>query len=332
MIHITLRHWPYIEWRQESVTSKTLGWIALVVCIIAAGTYTSFGKVLSGTLSPLTLFFLSESLTGFFVIFSFGLMPVVRSIGRLRQRHLFWMLVVGLLSSTAAPLLQFGGLRLSTAVNASFFGSMEPFFMLVLAILVLNETMRREHFLSAIIMMLGMMTIVLRGFTEGYSLQSGDMLLVASSFAFAGGSIVFRKFLHAVEPHIVLFVRSSVAVVCFFLISPFTNHPLITELQHLPLSILPVLLGFTLISRFLNIFSFYQALDRLPVSVVSLLLNLSVITAIILAHVLLGEPLYAFHFIGGGLILAGSALLELRGLYPSKEHLEQHHRTRGPRA
>lgn len=328
MTHLALPRWPLVSWNGARTSSRTIGWIALIVCILAAGTYTSFGKVLSGTLSPLTLFFLSESLTGLFVIFSFGLMPVVRSIAALPRKSFVWMLAVGLLSSTAAPLLQFGGLRLSTAVNASFFGSMEPFFMMLLAIVVLNESVRREHFLSALVMLLGMVTIALRGFTEGFSIQNGDMLLVASSLSFAGGSIVFRKYLHHVEPHLVLFARSSVAVLIFFLISPFTRHPLITELYALPLSIIPVLLGFTVISRFLNIFSFYQALDRLPVSVVSLLLNLSVITAIVFAHVFLGEPLFAFHIAGGALILAGSILLELRGLHPTPRHLERHLRQR----
>lgn len=332
MIHITLRQWPYLEWRQEKTSSHTIGWLALAICIVAAGTYTTFAKILTGTLSPLTLFFLSEMLTGFFVLFSFGLMPVVRYLATLKRRHVLCMIAVGLLSSTAAPLMLFTGIRLSSAVNASFFGSMEPFFMLILAIFVLNESVRREHFISAMLMMLGMLTIALRGFTQGFSPQTGDILLVLSSLSFAGGSILFRKFLHHVEPHAVLFARSSVGVTCFFLISPFMQHPLITELRLLPLSILPVLIGYALISRFLNIFSFYQALDRLPVSAVSLLLNLSVLVAILMAHFVLGETVYMFHIAGGGLILLGSILLELRGLFPSKEHMEQHHRTRGPRA
>src|SRR5438105_1407697 len=110
MIHITLRSWPYVEWRQEHVSTSTIGWIALFVCILAGSTYYAFAKILTDALSPLSLFFVSELLTGFFVVLSYGFMPVMRSLLHVRKAEIIPLLCVGLASGTIAPLLLFPGL------------------------------------------------------------------------------------------------------------------------------------------------------------------------------------------------------------------------------
>lgn len=332
MIHITLRQWPYVEWRQEAVTSKTVGWIALGICILSASTYNAFAKILTGALAPLTLLFLSEILMLFFVILSCGFMPLLRLTMRLPRRSLLPLVCIGLTNGTIAPLLLFPGLRMSTAVNASLFGNMEMVFLIVLAVIVLREKFRREHVLCVCTMLAGVLIIALRGFTEGLQFYPGDALLVLASLSFAIGSIIFRKFLHGTDPHVILFIRASVALCCFFVLSAFIGHPLIGEIRAFPLAMLPILLGFGFISRFLNIFSFYKALDHLRVTVVSLLSNLTVITSILFASWLLREEIFWYHLMGGALLILGTILLEVAGTHPSPKHLEMHHRSRGPRA
>ena len=331
MQHIALRLWALPFGRRSAHSTRIVGWTALCVCVFAAGTYNTFAKILTGSLSPLTLFFLSELLTGFFVLLSFGVMPVLSGFTKLSKKNLLWMAAVGLTSGTLAPLLLFTGLRMSTAVNASLFGGMEPVFMLLLAVIVLGEAFGKRHLLSGAAITLGMLVITLHGFSASIELNAGDALLVGSSFVFAVGSILFRKKLHRVEPHLVLFARTSVAVTCFFLMSPFIHHPLIEELQSFPVRILPVLLGFAFISRFLNVFTFYQALDRLAVTTVSLVTNLTLIVSIALARWVLLEPVTWYHIAGGGLIVLGTLWLEISGLYPTSEHLEKHLRQRAHR-
>lgn len=328
MTHIALRHWTGIPVLQGRTSSRTIGWIALAVCILSASTYNAFAKILTGALSPLSLFFLSELLTGLFVIFSYGLMPVVRSIAKLPRRAILALLAIGLTNGTIAPLLLFPGLRMSSAVNASLFGNMEMVFLIVLAVAVLHEPFRREHALSICTMIAGVLIIALRGFTEGLHFQAGDALLILSSLSFATGSAIFRKFLHRTEPQLILFMRAAVAISCFFLISPFLRHPLIEEIQAFPLTLLPVLLGFAFISRFLNIFTFYESLDRLPVTIVSLFYNLTVITSILFAWWMLREPIMGYHVVGGLFIILGTILLEVAGVHPSPQHLARHLRQR----
>ncbi|MSR86672.1 DMT family transporter [Candidatus Peribacteria bacterium] len=332
MIHIPLQQWPYVEWRGKSVSSRSIGGIALVVCILAASTYNTFAKILTESLSPLSLFFISELLTGLFVIFSYGLMPIIRKVIQLPRKSYLPLLCIGLTNGTIAPLLLFPGLKMSTAVNASLFGNMETVFLIILAVIVLHEHFHREHMLSITTMFAGVLVIALRGFTEGLHLYPGDILLILSSLSFATGSVIFRKYLRHTEPHLILFIRGAVAVSCFFLISPFLSYTLIEEIRAFPMSMIPVLLGFGLISRFLNIFSFYEALDRLPVTIVSLFTNMTVISSIIFAAWILHEPILGYHVVGGAFLILGALILELAGMHPSTKHLEVQHRTRGPRA
>lgn len=329
MFHATLlRRWPFVAERRAGISSLSIGWIALAVCILAASTHNTFAKILTGAISPLTLFFVSELLTGFFVSLSYGFMPIVRSVLLIKKKYVLPLICIGLTNGTVAPLLLFPGLSKSTAVNASLFSNTEMVFLIILAVVVLREPFRRDHALSVCTMIAGVLIIALRGFTEGVNFRIGDILLVLSSLSFAIGSTIFRKYLHHIEPQIVLFVRSLVAITCFFLISPFTRHPLIEEIRAFPISMLPILFGFGFISRFLNIFSFYEALDRLPVTAVSLFSNLTVITSILFAWWMLGEPIAWYHVAGGALIVLGALVLEMSGTHPTPRQLEQHLRQR----
>ncbi len=198
----------------------------------------------------------------------------------------------------------------------------------LLAIVVLRETFTRVHALSICAMVGGIITIALRGFTSGFVLQPGDALIILSGMTYAVGSITYRRFLHHCDHSILLRVRSLVAVSCFLILLPFYETSLLAEVRALPLAIIPVLLGFGFLSKFLNVFGFYEALERLEVTTVSLTMNLSVIVSVVFAHWFLGEGIYAYHYVGGALLLLGTFMLEFAGTHQTEEQLEGHLRQR----
>ncbi len=320
--------WPTVAWRRSTASDQTIGWIALAVSVLAAGTGSAFAKVLGAHFSALTLLFVSETLMWLFVVFSFGFMPTIRKLLQSPRAWVLPLLIVALLNSVLAPMLLFTGLQKSTAVNASLFANSEMVFLMLMAVVMLREKFTRTHALSILTMTAGLLTIALRGFTDGISLQPGDVLIILSGLVFACGSITYRKFLHHCNPHVMLFVRASVAMMCFFILSPFVDHNLAEEISVLPLTIIPVLLGFGFLSRFLNVFSFYEALERLPVTTVSLMCNFTAIFSVIFSHWFLGEAIEGFHYLGGALIILGGVMLEFVGSHPSDAHLEAHLRQR----
>lgn len=311
-------------WHRQSDSALTIGWIFLAISVTSASTFNGFAKVLGGYLSPLSLLFVSEILTGFFVLFSFGLVPTIKKISRLPRKTLLLLLAIGTLSGVCGPFLWFWGLSMTSAVNATLFGKGEMLFLISLAVLFLGERWTSTHLAAVLTILVGFLTVVLRGFQDGIDLKPGDLIVLLASFSYASGSILFRLKLGHLEPQIPLLARSLVAIATFFLISPFLDHPFGSEIRAFPLIMIPALLGFSFVSRFMNSFSFYQAIERLPVATISIVGSLDVLGGAIFAHVYVGEPIFWYHFLGGGMILFGTMLLHVVGIHEDEKHLELH--------
>lgn len=320
---------PLFGFRQErSLYTHVVTAIVVVTFIVAGSTYNPFAKLLSSALSPLSLLFLSETLTMIFTIGSFGLFPIIDDLKKINRRKMLALIIVGITSGTLAPLLWFSGLSSSSAVNASLFGNTEMVFLILGAIIFLKERWTPSHIIAAVTITMGVLTITLKGFSEGISIQTGDLLIIIAGLTFSIGSMLYRLFLHTEGIHLTLFVRSAIAIVTFFIISPFLPAPLGEELKQFPLLLIPALFGFAFIARFLNVYTFYIALERIPVSVVSLLGTFHMIGGALFAYVLLGESLQWYHYQGGGLIILGTFLVEAKGVFSSLEYLEAHLRQR----
>ncbi len=312
------------------MSSSAIGWLALATSTLAAATYSPFAKSLSPLLSPLSLIFVSECLVLAFVFLSFGALPVLKTCLRLRRTDIMWLLCIGSLNGIVGPMLWFTGLSLTSVVNASFFGKTELMFMLPLAAWFLGERITRTHIMALCTIFAGLILISLQGFSQSLSIQLGDAIIVLSTLTFACGTCLYRKHLRHIEPHIALASRSVIAVSAFFFISPFIQHPFIAEVLSLPGTLLPILLAFGFVSRFVNSVAYYEALDRLPVSTISLVCSLDVILTTTVAYAMLGEQVYWYHFVGGAFVIMGTLLLEFIGTHPNDAELERHLKHRMP--
>ncbi len=312
------------------MSDSAVGWIALTISTIAGSTFNAYAKVLTTVLSSLSLLFLSEVLTAFFILFSFGILPVIRHFLRLHKSDYFPLILVGFLNGVVGPILLFIGLYYTTAVNAGFYSNMQMVFIVLLAALILKEKITSAHYSAIFTILAGTVIISLRGFTEGLDLQFGDILIIISALAYGLASVYYRKYLSHVEPHLALFSRSAVAMLTFFIVSPFISHPFITEVRSFPFALIPALIGFGFIGRFLNSVTYYQAMEKLNLTTVSLVGSLGIIGSTIFAYFYLGEPIEWFHYVGGAFIILGTILLEIVGTHPSDDHLELHMKQRIP--
>lgn len=313
--------------RRPSLTEAGIGWLALSTSILAGSTFNVFAKILSVELSPVSLVFISELLVLTFVVLSFGMVPIVRTFASLTRAQLLSLFAMGMLSGVIGPGLWFTGLSMTSAVNASFFGKAEMLFVFLLAGIFLHETITRAHFLAAGSILAGLVIIALRGFSESVTPQAGDMLIILSTVSFALGNCVYSKWLHHVPSHVALCARSTTAVAAFFLASPFVPHSLAAEASTFPLALIPALLGFGFISRFINSVAFYESIERLPMSSISLVGSVDVILSSVVAYAVLGEPVGWYHFLGGGFVILGTLLLELLH-EPRSEHAAEQRQQR----
>ncbi len=311
------------------MTDAGIGWLALSTSILAGATYNSFAKSLSPALSPLSLVFVSELLVLLFVLTTFGAVPMIRECRNLRGKDAAWLFIIGTINGLIGPGLWFTGLSMTSAVNAGFFGKIEIVFLLVCAAVFLKEKVTRAHIMAMCAILAGITAISLKGFAEGLqTIQAGDIVIIVASLTFATGSVLCRKFATHLKPHMLLGARSLTAILAFLAISPFVPSGLPAELQLFPLALLPALIGFGFISRFINSVAFYEALERLPISTISLSVGIDVVLGTVVAWAMLGEPIAWYHFLGGSFIVLGVVLLELLGTHPTKKALEHHVRQR----
>src|SRR3989338_7565787 len=132
MLNILPSHWQFWKPHHAPMTESAIGWSALIVSVLATSTFTGYAKVLTSAFSALSLLFVSEMLTAFFVLFSFGFLPVFRRLLHMHKKDLLSLLFVGFLNGIAGPLLLFIGLSSTTAVNAGFYSNMQTVFIVVL--------------------------------------------------------------------------------------------------------------------------------------------------------------------------------------------------------
>lgn len=319
-----------LPWHRSKPTEKVIGWTSLGVCILAGATSVTFASALTGAFSPMSMLFISELLTLTFTVLSFGLFPIIKRVGRIRRKYLLPLVLVGVSNSVIAPVLAFTGLRMTGPINAELFMRSEEIFLVLLAVGFLGERLKMQHIFGALCVLTGVATVTLKGFSEFVHLSHGDGFILLAALFYAGGGILYKKYLHSIEPELVIFSRSCIAIGIFFAASPFMHHTLMQELTHFPVSLIVALLGYGFLSRFVNVFSFYEAMDYLPVRTVSLLLNLGLVVSIAFANAYLGSPIFAYHIAGAALILIGSGLMEIESITGKKvhfiAHLKQKHR------
>ena len=323
--------WQRRAARSREAQERLVGWLSLSVSILSGATFTSFGRQLGTALSPLTLVVFGESCIAFFLLLSFGLVPLVGRLMKLGRRQVALLALLGIFA-VAGLMLIFSGLQTTGAANAELFGRSELIFTLLLAATVLHEPFDRSHILAASAVGLGITLVGLRGFQDGITMHWGDLMIVAGSLIFSGVSILAKQKLRHLPPELILFVRSTTSITCYVIALLFIRHSLVGEIRAMPLTLVPALIGFGFIARFLNTLSFYEAAERLPLSLASLVTPTEVIIAVFFAHFYLSEPLQWYHFIGGSLIVLGTLLLQIVGIHGDEEEerrqMQQNYRHR----
>jgi drug/metabolite transporter (DMT)-like permease len=310
--------------------SKILGWIGVALLILAGATYPSFGKKLTTAFSPVSLLFLSEFLGGIFVAIWFGAVPMLKKWKKVKKSEKKLFLFSSMINGVIAPLLWFIGLSSTSAVNAELFSRTEMLFMILLGVIVIHEKFTKQHAFSLSVILMGIICVALRGFTETVNIAIGDMLIVTSALVYALGSIIVKKTLHGVPPELIIVGRASMAALTFFAVSPFITFNIGNEFSNINKEILIALIGYGFIAKFLGTYGFYQAIEHLKVRTVSMMGTLAIVGGMFFAAMYLGEHIHMYQIIGGSMIVLGVLLTHKVGVHSSEKvhehHMIQHHR------
>lgn len=287
-------------------SQEHLGMTLAFGSLLLGGTYNALAKGLTPFLSPMSLLILSEALTAFFIVMTFGIVPLIRKLFVLDWKTLWIAVFVGFLNSAIAPLLWFSGLARTSASNASMLSSADIVCTLLLGSLLLRERISRMQGVGALVVLSGVAVINVSSFSEPVGMHVGDLLILAGVFFFALGQVLFKKHLSHIMPELALVIRNVVGIVVVLGLSIGLRHSFMEEVAAFPPQKIMLLLAFGFFARYLNLTFFYEALDRLPSATLSLLSQVaSPLSGLLFAFLILGESIGTAHLLGGTVIVFG---------------------------
>jgi drug/metabolite transporter (DMT)-like permease len=266
----------------------------------------------------------------------FGISAVKHALGYLPPAHLllvqlvFSSLVIAALAAIerssrpdlrraflggATGILEFGlgygvgtiGLYLTTASNTSLISTTEPFFVLLLAWLILREPMTRLMALCGIVAAAGLAMVVAPDMSHArLTLLSGDALLLLQYFCGGLYAIISRRIVADMAPLVLCtlqFAAGSVFVIALVLAAQALG--LIGSWP--PMTATALLWAFVsgMLQFALPFWLHLVALRHMPASVFSFFLALVPVFGVIGAMLFLGERLGAIQIVGGILLVGG---------------------------
>ncbi len=264
----------------------------------------------------------------------FGISAVKHALGYLPPAHLllvqlvFSSLAIAVLAAIERPprpsarqtllggatgVLEFGlgygvgtiGLYLTTASNTSLISTTEPFFVLLLAWLILREPVTRLMALCGIAAAVGLTLVVAPDMSHArLTLLSGDALLLLQYFCGGLYAIISRRIVAGIAPLIlcaIQFAAGSLFVIVLVVVAEglgiIGGWPDMTA-KALAWAFISGMLQFAL-----PFWLHLVALRHMPASIFSFFLALVPVFGVIGAMLFLGERLSAIQIVGGVLLL-----------------------------
>lgn len=231
-------------------------------------------------------------------------------------RDLGYFALLGFIGITFHQWLQANGLKTAQATTTAWIVATTPIFIALLGWLVLKEKLNRVQGLGILLAVLGVLLVVSRGnwseaagsLASGSFSVPGNFLILLSSPNWAVFSVLSRRGLHKFPAaRMMLYVMglgwlfSSVYLIA---------GPGLSEIGQLTQ---PGWLAIAFLGVFCSGLAYifwYDALQALPVAQAGAFVYLEPFITVLVAAVVLSEPLLWSALLGGGLILAGVWLVQ----------------------
>lgn len=292
----------------------------------------TIASILWGITTPVLKWSLDGTPPFFFAFLRFLIAGVVfyiiaRPSLRIQRKHILILIVSLFLGTSVHIMLAFYGIRMTTALNASFISMGSPFLTLIAGFLVFREKMKKNLLIGGLVGLAGMLFLVIGPFSDG-NLPSthilGNILLSLSIIIWIVYEIIAKKYLF---PHYsVRTITFYAFVIGFISVIPFAFNDIasMSLATFTPKLIFGVV--FTAIFSSIFAFSFWQwGVSKIEVSRVGFFIYLDPVTASVIAIFLLKETFTPSIILGTLFVLVGLYIAEKKIHFPHI-HLFQHYR------
>lgn len=219
------------------------------------------------------------------------------------------LIVLGLLGMVIYQSLAYYAAHMTSATHMGIIGSLTPMLVLALSTALLGQRLSRGALLGSLLAIAGVALVVSSGrpaslFSEG--LNGGDALMFVAMLAYAAYNILLKRWpMPQLSTLQLLYLQILVAVIAqlpLYLLAPKTG----LNASNLPL------VGFAgIMASIAAPLLWMKSVARIGPGRSSMFFNLTPIFTALIAAAALGEPLAAYHVLGGALTIAGLLLAEL---------------------
>ncbi len=216
-------------------------------------------------------------------------------------------------------ILIYSGTKLTSGINTSILLQTEIFFTLIICGLFFKEKITTKKLISAFLIIIGSIAIL---YNKNFTLNWGDLLIIAGSFLYPFGNIFAKKALQLTSPLVIVFIRSFLGGIILILISFMFENTATTALSLTKNFILFILINGIIISAVSKII-WYEGLKRMEIGKAITLGMISPGISLILAIIFLGEIPSVYQVLGFLIITAGAFILTYQTTLTQKSNVQE---------
>lgn len=281
----------------------------LLTAIFWGGTFIA-GRVASQSVGPFSAAFLR------FAVASVCLQLLVRKMEgrwpRLKPAQLLPMLVLGLSGVFAYNVLFFKGLKLIEAGRASLIIANNPILIALLSAVFFRERLTLVQLAGILLSVSGAVVVIARG-DIGSVLQGplgwGELYICGCVMSWVTYSLVGRAVLRGLSPLVAVAYSSTVGAVC--LLWPALGEGMAGAVDSYPPVAWACLVYLGVFGTVLGFLWYYEGIQTIGATKASLFINFVPVSAILMAFLILREPV-TFSLLTGGLLVTSGVFLTNR--------------------
>ncbi|MBD3388535.1 MAG: EamA family transporter [Candidatus Altiarchaeales archaeon] len=278
--------------------------IALFSCMFL-GLQPVFSKVLLSYMPPIVLAAITSFSAALLLIFILEIEHKIREIEELKSREVFVLVFIGLLSGFFGQLFFVNGLAKTTATNAVLLTRTNSLLIAIFGVMFLKEKLTLNHIVGSVIMFTGVAIIATKNFSVSLEPAQGDVLLIGAAVCWASANIIMKRYICYLPPEVIVIGRHAVAGIVLTSLT-FQQIPAVINLH-----MLPYLLGLVILVIIVGQYLWYYSLEHTTAENVGLISLTIPFFGVLYSVLLLGEQLTPYQIVGGSLIIAGLAVVEI---------------------
>jgi len=269
------------------------------------GTFVA-GRSLSGVVDPVSAAFFR------FLVASLLLLTIAirrESLPRITLQQLLVVIALGASGILAYNLFFFNGLSLIAASRASLIIALNPVFITLAAALIYRETLPNRRILGILLSVSGATIVITQGqpltvFASG--IGQGELLIFGCVISWTLYSVIGKTAMRGLSPLVSVCYSSIAGTVLLFFVALFQGD--LAAVVDYPFSAHMSLIYLGMFGTVVAFLWYFQGIQAIGPSRAAVFINFVPVNGVLLATLILGEPLTLSLLTGGVLVITGSYL------------------------